>query len=33
MIANTELTLDGYERRSWFERLLERLAYGLRKWL
>jgi cardiolipin synthase A/B len=33
MGANTELTLAGYERRSWFSRVLERLAYGLRKWL
>jgi cardiolipin synthase len=33
MSANTELTLDGHERRSWLERQLERLAYALRKWL
>jgi cardiolipin synthase len=33
MSANTELTLEGYERRSWIERVLERLAYSLRKWL
>jgi cardiolipin synthase len=28
-----ELTPDKFARRSWFERLLERLAYSLRKWL
>jgi cardiolipin synthase len=28
-----ELTRDRFERRSLFERLLERLAYSLRKWL
>ena len=33
MEANTELTLLGFERRSIFARLLERLAYSLRKWL
>ena len=33
MQANTELTLLGFERRSLFARLLERLAYSLRKWL
>ena len=33
MDANTELTLLGFERRSLFARLLERLAYSLRRWL
>ena len=33
MGANTELTLATYEKRSWLERLLERLAYSLRRWL
>jgi cardiolipin synthase len=33
MGINTELTLATYERRSWFSRLLERLAYSFRKWL
>jgi cardiolipin synthase len=33
MRANTELTLAGHERRSWLARLLERLAYSLRRWL
>jgi len=33
MLVNTELTLAGHQRRSWLSRLLERLAYSLRKWL
>jgi cardiolipin synthase len=33
MGANTELTLATYEKRSWLERTLERLAYSLRRWL
>jgi cardiolipin synthase len=33
MGMNTELTLATYEKRSWLKRTLERLAYGLRRWL
>ena len=33
MSKSKELTRDGFERRPWFGRLLERLAYSLRKWL
>ena len=33
MGANTELTLATYQKRSWLERTLERLAYSLRRWL
>jgi cardiolipin synthase len=31
--ASEELTLEGFGRRSWLQRLGERLAYGLRRWL
>jgi cardiolipin synthase len=33
MAASTELTLAAFARRSWFVRVLERLAYALRRWL
>ncbi len=33
MGANTELTLENYRNRSLIERILERLAYSLRRWL
>ena len=33
MAASTELTLAAFSRRSWFVRLLERMAYALRRWL
>jgi cardiolipin synthase A/B len=33
MAACEELTREGFARRSWFARLLERLAYSLRQWL
>jgi cardiolipin synthase len=33
MANSVELTREGFERRSLFGRLLERLAYSLRKWL
>ena len=33
MAASTELTLAAFARRSWFVRLLERMAYAVRKWL
>jgi cardiolipin synthase len=33
MAASTELTLDAFVKRSWFVRLLERMAYALRRWL
>jgi cardiolipin synthase len=33
MAVNARLTVDGFARRSPFARLLERLAYSLRKWL
>ncbi len=33
MGANTALTLATYQNRSWIERVLERLAYSLRRWL
>jgi cardiolipin synthase A/B len=33
MAASAELTLETFGRRPWFHRLLERLAYGLRRWL
>ncbi len=33
MVANTELTPARYQKRSLLERLLERLAYSLRRWL
>lgn len=33
MGANTQLTLENYRNRSLIERILERLAYSLRRWL
>jgi cardiolipin synthase len=33
MAASTELKLDAFARRSWFVRLVERMAYALRRWL
>jgi cardiolipin synthase len=33
MLVNTELTPALHQRRSWLSRLLERVAYGFRKWL
>ena len=33
MDASTELTLAAFARRSWFVRLLERMAYAVRRWL
>jgi cardiolipin synthase len=33
MAASTELTLAAFARRSWFVRLLERMAYAVRRWL
>jgi hypothetical protein len=33
MAASTELKLDAFVKRSWFVRLLERMAYALRRWL
>ena len=33
MAEAEELTRERFERRSPFDRLLERLAYSLRKWL
>jgi cardiolipin synthase A/B len=33
MAASTELSLAAFSRRSWFVRVLERLAYALRRWL
>jgi cardiolipin synthase len=33
MAASTELTLAAFEKRSLFVRMLERLAYALRRWL
>ncbi len=33
MAASTELTLAAFSQRSWFVRLLERMAYALRRWL
>ena len=33
MAASEELTGPVFAKRGWFVRLLERLAYGLRRWL
>jgi cardiolipin synthase len=33
MATGKEIHLEDLQRRSWFTRLLERLAYGLRRWL
>jgi hypothetical protein len=33
MAASEELTAAVFAKRSWFVRLLERLAYSLRRWL
>ena len=33
MAASEELTAAAFARRGWLERLIERIAYGLRRWL
>ncbi len=33
MAASQELTAEAFARRGWLERLLEKIAYGLRRWL
>jgi hypothetical protein len=33
MAASEELTAQAFARRGWLVRLIERIAYGLRRWL